>query len=142
MDDDAMRARFVKALEAKGITKGSWAAASVAVINPRSGKPLGNSFLRDTIMRGKGKDEYVQWVCAHYGISWDFVKFNKGPMTPLLAIEYSRAVAETEEAETISINPVKLIHAVEGLCKFLGASQQRAERLARELLGVLQGRES
>lgn len=138
--DDAMRARFVRALEAKGIHKGNWAAASVAVRKP-NGRRLGATFLRDAITRGKGKDEYVQWVCAHYKISWDYVKFNKGPLVPLLAIEGPRSAPEETECGFISIDPVRLIGAVEGVCKMLGASEQRAVRLAREVLAISQGRE-
>jgi len=140
--DDAMRARFVKALEAKGITKGNWAEASVAVKNPRTGKPLGNSFLRDAIMRGKGKDEYVQWVCAHYGISWDFVKFNKGPMFQLLAIEGPRQpIEEPAPPDRILVDPLRLTDAVEAACKMSGASPRRAARLAKDVLAIVQDRE-
>jgi hypothetical protein len=139
--DDAMRARFVKALEAKGITKGKWAEASVAVKKP-NGRRLGKTYLRDAILRGKGKDEYVQWFCAHHGISWDYVKFNKGPTAPLLLIEGPRPSPEEAERGFITIDPLKLIDVVEGVCRMCGASPKRAARLAREVLISVQGRES
>lgn len=142
--DDAMRARFVKALEAKGITKGNWADASAAVVKP-DGRKLGRTFLRDAIMRGKGKDEYVEWVCRHYGISWDYVKFNRGPMfpgAPMLAIEGPRRPSEEPAPpDRIMIDPLRLIDAVEAACKMSGASPRRAARLAKDVLAIVQDRE-
>jgi hypothetical protein len=121
--DDAMRARFVKALEAKGITKGNWAESSVAVKKP-NGRRLGKTYLRDAILRGKGKDEYVEWFCAHHDIPWDYVKFNKRPLAPLLAIEGPRQTPLEAERGLITVDPLKLIDVVEGVCKMLGASPQ------------------
>jgi hypothetical protein len=138
--DDAMRARFVKALEAKGIHKGNWAEASVAVKKP-NGRRLGKTYLRDAILRKKGKDEYLEWFCAHHRMSWEYVKFNRGPVVPLLAIEGPRPPPEEVRRGFLMIDPIKLIGAIEGVCKMLGASESRASRLAREVLAIAQDRE-
>jgi hypothetical protein len=138
--DEAMRARFVRALEAKGIHKGNWAKSSIEVIGPK-GKPLDKTYLRNAILRKKGKDEYVQLICAHFEISWEYVKFNKGPATPLLLIEGPRPSSEEAERGLVTIDPLKLIDVVEGVCRMCGASPKRAARLAREVLISVQGRE-
>jgi hypothetical protein len=67
--------RFEAQLRERGLLE-NLQATSVAVIV--DGKPLGKTYLRDLLDRRGGDPKFIEAICEHHVISWDYVKNGNG----------------------------------------------------------------
>jgi hypothetical protein len=73
--DDGVRERLAEELAAKRI---NWKEASRNTRGP-NGEIIGDTYVRDAIMRGRGKLEEIEWVCNGNKLDWPYVKGAAAP---------------------------------------------------------------
>jgi hypothetical protein len=145
-----MVSRFEAGVTARGLMS-NMTGVSTAV--KFEGRALGKTFLRDILKRKSGNLEFIEAFCRHWGISWDYVKFNKGPVlvssnvlalpaslkrmvdSPPLEIEHEPSGGLIEP-----FNVEQLTNGMTAALQAFGASPEDAARVVKIVLATSHAR--